>query len=216
MSWFEFDEINSNNKFGRKLVVTNIQVGTPQLKRYEVEVPFSSKIIDYSFINGPIYYNRYILISINIEGSDKRDLYKLYGEILQWLTSKRGKLRLEGYESYYFLGKVEEISDLQEIAITGNLDIKFNVDPWKYEKEFRQSFILNKNESKSFRGSFMPSVPTITVSNDCNIEFEGKIYNLKKGTKKNFDIIFKNSNNKIKLLTEGPIEFEISYLRGWI
>lgn len=214
MSWIEFNNINSDEIFGDKLVITKRVIGTPTPKSYTVEVPFSSNMIDYSFINGPIFNNRPIELSINIEGYDRSDMYKLYQRVIQWLlTPKYSKLKLSDVDGY-FMAKLGSISKLEEVSYTGNIDINFTCNPWLYYEDIEIRNIFNKNDFLFLEGSFMPSTPTLITSNVCNIEFEGKIYTLLKGENKNFDIVFKDGLNELKLVTDGPIELTINYKRG--
>lgn len=184
------------------------------MKKYTVEVPFSSNVIDYSFINGLTFDNRPIDLEINIEGANREYLYKIYSKILSWLLKPTySKLKLSDIEGY-FIAKVESISSLEEINILGNLKIKFSCYPWRIEEEVEHTIILNKDNSIYLMNSLMPSTPTINVSNVCNIEYNSKTYTLVKGDNKIFDIIFNEGINEIKLITDGPIEMTITYKRG--
>ncbi|MEG1495277.1 MAG: hypothetical protein RR406_03155 [Bacilli bacterium] len=214
MSWIDFNNINSDEVFNNILIITKRIIGTPTPKSYAVEVPFSSKVIDYSYINGPIFNNRTIEIGINIEGYDRVGLYNLYGRVLSWLMRPNySKLVLSDIEGYY-MAKLKNISSLEEISFLGNLTIVFECYPWRYEEDIEYLKILNRNDSIYLNGSFMPYTPTIEASGVCNIEYEGKTYSLKKGVNREFDIVFKEGMNEIKLLTDGAIEFNISYKLG--
>ncbi|CAM2079732.1 MAG: Phage-related protein [uncultured Clostridium sp.] len=214
MSWIEFNNMNSDEVFGEELLITKRTIGTPETKKYTVEIPFSSNTIDYSFINGLVFNNRTIELEINIGLNDRAYLYKIYSKILSWLLKPGySKLKLSDVEGY-FIAKVESISNLEEISILGNLKIKFLCYPWRIEEEVEHTVILNKNNTISLMNSLMPSTPIIKVSNVCNIEYNNKIYTLVKGDNKNFDIVFKEGINTIKLLTDGPIEMTIKYKRG--
>lgn len=214
MSYIEFNDINSDEVYEDRLVITKRVIGTPTPKDYKVEVPFSSNVIDYSFINGPAYSNRPIQICINLEGYCRAELYIIHSKVLQWLLKPTySKLKLSDVEGY-FMAKVKSISSLEEISYTGNLDISFECLPWRFIERIEYVCELNKLDVISLEGSYMPATPEILVSNVCNIEFEGKTFQLVKGVNKNFDIKFKEGSNEIKLVTDGPISLSISYMRG--
>ena len=195
-------------------MITKRIIGTPEVKKYTVEVPFSSNIIDYSFINGLTFNNRPIDLEINIEGKNREYLYKLYSKLLSWLLKPTySKLKLSDVHRY-FMATVESISSLEEISIIGKLKISFTCYPWRIEEEVEHTITLNKGESIYLMNSLMPSTPTINVSNICNIEYKNKSYSLIKGDNKIFDISFNEGINEIKLITDGPIEMTIIYKRG--
>lgn len=215
MSWFEFKGLNSMIDYD--LVITKRIIGTPEIKHYVVDVPFSSNSIDYTFINGINYNNRPIDITINMEGYDREEMYELYSRLLEWLlTPGYSKLILSDMDQYYFIAKVEGITSLEEILILGNLTISFTCRPFKYDKyECIKEFYLGAGDEAILDNSYMPSCPSIEASNICIVEYKGKEITLLKGVNKNFDITFEKGLNKVKLKqADSNIKLKFTYKKG--
>lgn len=212
-SYFEFN--NKNSLEFEELIVTKKTIGTPEIKKSTVDVPYSSKIIDYSFINGVNFGRRPVEIEIAFNDKTKEDMHRLHSEICMWLCRPYySKLKIYGVEGY-FNAKVSSISSLEEIVILGKLVVAFECDPWIYEnEEMVISIVLNKDGAVNIENLYMPTAPIFISSNVCNIQFEGKTYQFVKGGNKNFDITFKEGSNEIKLISEGPINLEIRFQRG--
>lgn len=212
-SYFEFN--NRNSLEFEELIVTKKTIGTPEVKTATVDVPYSSKVIDYSFINGVNFGRRPVEIEISFSDKTKEDMYRLYSEICRWLCRPYySKLKIYGVEGY-FNAKVSGISSLEEIFILGKLIVSFECDPWLYENEEMVIYtVLNKDGVVSIENLYMPTAPVFISSNVCNIKFEGKSYQLRKGENQNFDITFKEGFNEIRLISEGPINLEIKFQRG--
>jgi hypothetical protein len=216
--WFDFNGKNTVDEFGDKLVITNYNIGVPSIKQNTIDIPFSSKVVDYSFINGSNFEHRKITFDLNIENDSLEDLHGLHSRLLYWLYSptEYKKLILEGMENTYFLAKCINVSELDQLCkISGNLSIEFDCYPFRrYSEQYNSDFILTYNKEIIINGYQMPVIPILTVSKDCKISFKNKEYLLTEGENIISDIVFEIGENKIISLTRDTINLNIQFERG--
>lgn len=212
--WIEFNGTNSDEILTDRILITNIVIGTPTPKSYIEEIPFSSEVIDYSFINGINFNNRAIEVSINIEGYNKESLMQFYSKVLSWLLRPNySQLKVSEIEGYY-IGKAETITSLEDIVRLGNLTIIFNCKPYKIVEEINKTIKIATGKTIYINGSFMPATPLIKSDKECIILFNGKKFNLYNGNNRNFDMKILEGMNKIELVSKDQVELYISYKRG--
>lgn len=218
MDWLEINGVSSEDLLGDKVVFTKRGVKAPQVKNNIVEVPYSNITVDYSFLNGVCYSNREFFIGVNIEGRDYSEVLENYSILCQWIAGKgTNKIRMSDYWGVYFIGRVEEIGELDNKGVCGNFDFKLSCEPWIYnDKETIIERKIVHGESLELIGSYMPEVPEITSSKTCNISFNGKTIKIYAGTNKYYDLTLKNGINIITLLGSVDVEFKIRYRTGGI
>lgn len=213
--WIEINNKNSINEFGNSLVIKNVTITPPQVKKYKIEIPYSSNIVDLS-LNKAFYGPLYIEVSINITSSETESLYEVYSRFLDFISVSRSKIKLSGYDDFYYLGSCAEISSFEDLKVCGNLTLKLECDSWKY-KDFKLSLTgLKTNNEFILKGSKMGSFPLIECNTNCTIQGNGKSYALKSGINYLYDIELNKDSHKFKLTTGTNINLKISYRRGFL
>ena len=216
MKYLQFNNRNSQ-EFG--LGILSVDIGTPKPNLITEKVPYSNGSYDFStIVTGGLmtYGDRSISVDFNYNSKDKSDMYKIFSQVSSWLLSgEKSKISFNYIDGTY-TGRCTQISDLKAFITLGKFTAKFTCNPFLDCGEYNEyiwdtfSFIDGVSGSNIYKVNSGGTIeiqidgvdvnPTINVDKEISININNKSYNLNIGNNKIFGLIFKNGNNKIKII----------------
>jgi len=213
----------------------------PEPKITTVEVPGANGLLDLSesLTGYPIYSPREGSIKFHVL-NDNETLDTLYSKIANYLHGKKRTMSLEDDPSYYYYGRYKISWTHNNNGTWSDLEIAYNLDPYKYyiETSLQEDSYLyenisvsgttvTKNLSNDKTVGEVPVVPEFIFSNvtgsGVTIQFNNSelgITNLTKtvngnGSRKFYDIIFSNmsANNTLTISFSGHGKVDILFRR---
>jgi predicted phage tail component-like protein len=132
-------QINFNGKksftdFG--LVLNYFKPQPPAPNVIKITVPFMSGSYDFSTIvsQGEItYQDRKIETQFQFIGPKKSEMFIKYSQILEWLMSPGKQQLIQSNDpTWYYMAKVDDVPDWDNLERLGTLKVDFIADPFKY------------------------------------------------------------------------------------
>lgn len=207
-----FDGINFCKKY--QVVLEQFDIGMPEPKIVRVSIPGRDGDLDMSeALTGYLNYgDREITVQIGITG-DEKTCEKKKSNVLSFVAGKEGKLTFSHLEGY-FLGRCTVKSITREIAHY-TLLLSFSCRPYRYAENLvvKSETLGDKAISIDCENTMMPTSPTIEVSENATVSFNGKTYTYTKGEHRP-SFIFMNGDNKLSVKGKGVIK--IIYRKGVI
>lgn len=155
---------------------------------------------------------------------------EIFSEILCNFHGREGKLIFDDDPMYYYAGRMT-VAEYSRVRTLGTFTISVNADPYKYELtasdedwlwdtfSFEKGVIRDYKElevdgslSVTVPGTQRWVIPEMTVSTAMTVSYEGKDYELKKGTNKIYGIVIKEGENMLMFTGTGTVT--ISYRGG--
>ena len=212
---------------------TMINLGFPEAKTYEQEVPGADGTVDLTeaICAGDVKYKNRSL-SLEFEAPD-RDFFEwanLISEIANYLAGKRLKIILDNDPGFYYIGRLKidaEKTDreLSTITLSGDVDpykmeVYSSTEDWLWD-----DFVFETGIARDYRdievdgectlniyGRRKRVIPVFECSAPLTVEYLGKTYNLPAGKSKVFDIWTTEGDN---LLTfKGKATVTVEYRGG--
>jgi|SRR5690625_2432405 len=203
-------------------------IGRPNKKKILQSIAFSNVQYDFSELYGnQVYENRVLRYIFNIKDKTKERMQLKSTVIQNWLMRPFGKTKLydDAIPNYYFHVEVETGVEFEENFYDGTLTVYFDAypfmidekpeghdiwDDFNFELDVSQptKFEINGNERITLINAGVPDVfPTITTSEEMEIELSGNTYIVPAGTTNNADLPLKSGNNKLTIKGNGTIDF---------
>lgn len=134
-------------KFGEKgtyidfgLLMTYRSIGSPDIKRKSLNVPYRDGILDYTQSNGRTYFgNRPLEFEFKLVNPD--EFYTVYSNLLEYLHGQNMRITIPEDSEYYYYGMCE-LSDLDVSKALGKITISVDAETYKYSKSSAQEDIL--------------------------------------------------------------------------
>lgn len=214
------------------LILNDVYPSAPVPKTTFIDIPGRDGSIDLTEALGSVRFeNRYltiVLTDLNYKLSVGEEFALLQREI----DGRRVKVILDKMPSYYYTGRVISFSDVEQKGLTGTITITVEIEPYRYSIYDADnpwlwdpfnfltdmaidagSFPVNGTTTRHIYVGMNDVTPTITVTSDMTLEFEGKTYELHTGTINNFDIRLKGNKENI-LVFKGNGTVTIDYMGG--
>lgn len=215
------------NDFGL-LLKKKPKISPAKVKLLEVDVPGADGILDLSTsLNGyEVYYNRTITFEFNIKFMRKDLYYRVYSQISNYLQGRKFRIILDDDIGFYWYGRTS-IDDFESSYRIGTLKMTADVEPYKMEVsstsedwlwdpfDFEQGIIreyfdleVNGELEVTVIGSRKPTIPTIKVSADMTLEFDGEQYPLEEGTNKVINVELMDNEYTLKFIGTGEVTID--------
>lgn len=199
-------------------------VQPPVPKTYYLDIPGADGSIDLSTVNsGRVVYQRRT-VTMNFGCGYSIDKWpEVFSEILQLFHGQIGKVIFDDDPGYYYQGRMT-VSDYSRVQTLGTFTITMEADPYKYELvsgeedwlwdifDFENGVIreygniqVNEMYDLLIYGTQKWIVPEIVASADMKVTFQGKIYELKKGENKCYEIVIKSGENHLIFTGTGTV-----------
>lgn len=204
-------------KFGDKhsitdwdLIMTSKDMGTPEPKVNEVEIPGRDGTLEINDPSGETKYNNRTISFTFDTFEPPSEWWKLDKKISNYLHGKKLKVTLDQDKDYYYIAKLrkEPFSNDKNV---GHFSISGTAEPYKYKQNVTEvNYTVEAGNTYTFENERKTVIPTLNLSDAITIEFEGNSYSLSAGTQKVLDIKFKEGINEIKVIT-GSGTLKVTY-----
>lgn len=197
-------------------------VQPPVPKTFYQDVPGADGTMDLSTVPGGrmVYERRPITLNFGCVYPVNK-WSAVFSDILNRFHGKIGKLVFDDDSMYYYTGRME-VSDYNRVSRVGTFTITVDADPYKYEltagdedwlwDDFDfETGIIREYGNLSVKGEYSLIIdgtekwiiPDIVVSADMVVMFQGKEYQLKKGTNKIYDIVITDGEHLLTFKGQG-------------
>ena len=123
-------------KNDRGCVINEISIGPATPIIIQEQIPFSSKVYDFSRVANKGYYNynqRTVKITATVMSNEKNSIDNLYSVITSRVASEASiKIQDDSFRGYY-LGKFVGYSELENNVYAGKFTLEFSCDPFKID-----------------------------------------------------------------------------------
>ena len=229
MNGVTFGEKHSYNDFG--LILSSKSISPPEPQTKLVTVPLRDGAIDLTeALTDDVRYNDRV-ISITFSMIDPINAWTgKVSAIKNYLHGKRMKVIFDDDCAFFYIGRLK-VNSFESDKAVGKIAVEGTVEPYKYDVvssnedwlwdpfDFDVGIIndygaisVNGNTAISLIGKRKRVCPTITVSNDMTVVFEGNTYSLKKGVNKIYGILIVEGDNT--LIFKGTGTVSIDYIGG--
>lgn len=228
----ESNRWHTYNDYG--FVLRALDLTEPEPYTQFVEIPFRDGSLDMSAPYGEEYvsYNdRYLTITLTTL-TFRQEFMARFGRLANNILGRRLKIILDKDQNYYYLGRCISFGQVNVEGDMASSDISFRLEPYKYSiysagdrwkwDPFNfytdmaldmGSYTVSGSLTKVLRVGAKDVYPTITVSSDMTLEFNGKTYQLTKGSTTNYDIRLKAEVDNV-LVFKGNGTVTIDYQGG--
>lgn len=123
-------------KNDRGCVINEISIGPATPIIIQEQIPFSSKVYDFSRVANKGYYNynqRTIKVTATVMAEKKNSIDNLYSVITSRVASEASiKIQDDSFRGYY-LGKLVNYSEMENNVFAGKFTLEFSCDPFKID-----------------------------------------------------------------------------------
>lgn len=200
--------MNNGVTFGTKhsitdwdLIMTEKEIGkaTPKLNSIEIEGRDGS--IDLTEALGEVRFSdRNISFSFDTLKKPS-SWWELDAEISNYINGRKLKVILDQDPNYYYLARLT-VDSFTNTRNVGHFKISGTAEPYKYKKDITTVvYEATQGNSYNFENKRKSVVPTLTLSADMTLEFDGTSYALSAGTQKVLGIKFVEGTNTIKVVS---------------
>ena len=217
-----FGEKHSYRDFG--LILSSKVISPPQPQTKLVDVPLRDGSIDLTeSLSGDVKYkDRKITIVFTVIDPVKLWSAKV-SEIENYLHGRRMKIVFDDDFNFYYIGRVA-VDEWTSDKNIGKLVIECTVEPYKYDVQstseewlwdsfdFEAGYIHEASEvvvdgsaDIVIMGKRKQAYPTITVSANMTLTFEGNTYILTAGTRKLYDVLLAEGENVLTFTGAGTV-----------
>ena len=193
-----------------ELFPVSVALPSPTPKLYTVDVPGSSKQLDFSeSLNGQLQYqNRTVTMVLQCFAAED-DRPNMESECKNALHGRKRKIQLDADPDYYYWGRLS-VDWATEPAID-TVTITADCDPYKYKvNPTVREFDVSGSEGLDIilQNDRMPTVPTVTTDAEITVEFGESTIVFASGTRKAPDLLLLEGANHMTLTGTGHIKFE--------
>lgn len=210
-----------------KLKWYKVAISSPEPKTYTVDIPGADGYLDLteSLMGDVKYNNRTITLNFELDG-DYFTWSIMSSMINNFCHGQQAKIILDTDFNYYWKGRIKLNSSKDEYSY-GELELVADVDPYKYEKNsslepwkwdelsFVDGIIRNYKDLRvidtltlTIPGRRKKIYPYITCNNAMTVTFNGKTYNLSKGTVQALGIELSEGDNILIFKGNGTVSVD--------
>lgn len=195
------------------IVLTGADVPLPVPKTANVNIMGADGIIDLSeVLTGDVTYNNRV-ITLYFDMMDDTEYHNLISKIANYLHGRNITVRFSNDEEFYYIGRAS-INKWECVKRIGKIVIHIECDPYKYKvKETVVTVTLN-NEVKGVTLHNMRKriSPTLDVSGNVTMTFDGVKYTLKPGKQQLLNFILTKDKSFVTFNGTGTVN--ITYRQG--
>lgn len=210
------------------LILNNAYASPPVPKTTFIEIPGRDGSIDLTeALGGVRFEDRYLYVELT-DLNYKLSVGEAFAKLQRQIDGKRVKVILDKLPSYYFLGRVISFSDPEENGLAGTTTVTIRIEPYRYSifdandrwlwDPFNfltdmaidaGSYPVNGSLTKTINVGQNDVTPSITVSSDMTLEYEGRSYELKAGViYSNLIELRGNENNILTFRGNGTVTID--------
>ena len=195
------------------IILTKAEIPLPVVKTALVDIKGANGILDLSeVLTGDVVYgNREI--KLTFEMMNDTDYNKLITDIANDIHGKKVKLSFRFDPEHYYVGRAY-IDNWEHIKQLGAIVIVVNAEPYKYYKYETNHMITVNGSDKliNIKNDRMRVSPTIEVSGNVTMTFEGKTYQLSEGKQQILNFTLNEGDNLVTFHGNGTVK--ITYRKG--
>ena len=189
------------------LILTSKEIGSPAVKKKQVEVEGASVVLDYTEYFGEVKYSNRTLRFDFSTIVPQSQLLSLYSQICDALQGQKVDISLDADPDYIYRGRLDISSFTNEKNI-GSISIECDCEPFKYKaSDTVVTKAVSGTTSITLNNSRKRVVPEITATASMSIVFNGNTYNIGKGTYLIPAIELKEGTNTLTVTGTGNITF---------
>lgn len=207
--------------------VEELKLGSPEVKRTLVEVPFSDKILDFTGIatgGDPPMGKRKIKCKITMAANTREELFQTFGKLSNHLYGGSGRLILDEDKDFYYKAAISKVSELENELTFGKFTVEFLAEGRKYSllevseidwdtfdfnSDILQELTFDVDGEKLINifNNYLPYIPLIRCSSDILAIKDNSEISLKAGDNINPLLSLKTGENHITLKGTSTVEF---------
>lgn len=227
-SQFTFNNKKSYDDFNLTLV--NVEVGYPSVNTITHSIPYMNGNYDFSNLFGcQTYSNRQVILTLGL--SDLIDFSRtrhnlFYDSVINWLFNGAFSTLEIDYISYYFKGRVIEITPLEEFLNSEMINVTFDCYPFRIDPNFEgndiwdtfnfeldiaqtTAFSVEANQKVTLHNaSATPITPKVYCANPFTVVKDDVSYSFNPGETIDYRFSLKIGENELELKGDGMIEFK--------
>lgn len=205
MKGISFDGLHSYRDFS--LVLAPKAIGSPQVKRYQIEVPGADGTLDLTdFFGEPKFENVTHTFEFSLPVPQTELLYT-YQSIKNAIHGKKMRIILDDDPLFYYIGRCE-VSPLTQEKTIGKLSIVCDCDPYKYRT---QKTVFKIDVTGEFTTTIPNSrkrvVPEVQIVTDGSIRivYQNNIWDLGSGSYILPELELVEGNNEVSVTGTGSV-----------
>lgn len=190
------------------LLPVSVYLPSPSPKLYTVDVPGSSKRLDFSeTLNGQLQYSNRTIVIVMQCFAEEEDRPAAEEGCKNALHGKTMKITLDADPGYYYLGRISVDWDTSPAIDT--LTVTVDCDPYKYKlSPTVAEYDVTGSLEITLQNDRKPVVPTVTTDAEITVEFAETTVVFPAGTRRAPALILTEGNNAMTLTGTGHIKFE--------
>ena len=210
------------------LILRSAYPSTPVPKTNYLDIPGRDGSIDLTeALGGVKYEDRYLYITLT-DLNYKLSVGEKFALLERQIDGRRVKVILDKIPAFYFIGRVTSFSDPEIEGMVGTTTITVRIEPYRYSIYDSNNpwlwdpfnfltdmaiedgnYIVSGMLRKDIIVGQSNVIPTITVSSDMTLEFEGRTYELKPGvTYSNLIELVGNKENILIFRGNGTVKLD--------
>lgn len=135
----KFGGRNSRSDMG--LALTDVDIGSVQLKTVDVNIPYTNRPLTYDFsqiCGEPIYQPRSLRFNFMLKARTAAEWYAKYREVCAWLIGEpRGNLYFSCIKGYHFTARCNKVGvETMYNDHTGEIIAEFTADPYMLSEDY--------------------------------------------------------------------------------
>lgn len=183
----------------------------PAQRKEQQEVPGMNGVLDLSrALTGYIIYeNRELVYTFTLRAHSQEEFNEKIFPVRNELDGMELNITEDDDSQYYYTGTpaVEGDYDPEEI----DQEVTVTVDAEPFKKKLQKTSVqetITESGTITCQNARMETIPTITASADCSVEFEGTSYSVQQGERIIPDIILKPGSNVFSVTGSVTLKFE--------
>lgn len=209
-----FGGLHSNRDLG--LIQQSVEVQPAQPKLNIIDIPGANGSKDLSAYpgGGVVFADREIVWTFAVYPGGR--WYDHQRKVSNALNGLACYITLDEDPGYYYVGRLSVDSYHRDQSLR-QITIRANCRPFKLKKEVTTITAALTTTAQTFelRNDRKPVVPTITVTAETTLEWNGGSYTISAGTHKILDIQFTEGDNELRAkVTSGTGSITITYQEG--
>ncbi len=207
--YFILDKFNTFADWG--FIVTGKSVTPPEPKTKYIELDGANGTLDLSeALTGEITYkDRSVTASFWTSEGSRADRSRLLQKVISAIHGKKIKIVEPDDLDHYFVGRVM-VKSTNNILPYAEMTMEADCEPWRYsiEESERKIEVMHQSVNAVIENNGVKTLcPTITVSGDIGIEFDGVTTLLSTGTYRLLNVKLRQGTNIIGVSGYGSVTF---------
>ena len=195
------------------IVLTGADVPLPVPKTATVDIKGADGVLDLSeVLTGDVTYNNRV-ITLNFDMLNDSDYYTLISNIANYLHGRNVTVRFTNDDDFYYIGRAS-INQWECVKRIGKIVIHVDCDPYKYKIN---ETVVTVNLNNEVKGVTLHNLrkrvsPTLDVSGNVTMIFNGIEYTLNAGKQQILDFVLTKDKTLVSFSGTGVVK--ITYRQG--